>query len=77
MKEKLKTVSIIALLILSIGLILTSCRSNRFCFILPGYNIRSISVIDYRDQCDLNRFTEQFRDADSVFYEKYELPLTR
>lgn len=77
MKEKLKTVLIIALLFISICLIIFGCKTNRFRVIIPGYSIRSISNIDYRDQCDLNRFTEQFREADSVFYEKYELPLTR
>ncbi|MEL7600600.1 MAG: hypothetical protein AAGU18_10960 [Proteiniphilum sp.] len=77
MKEKLKTALIIILLILSTCLILIGCKTNRFRFILPGYSIRSTSVIHYRDNCDLNRFTEQFREADSLFYEKYELPLTR
>ncbi len=77
MKEKLKTALIIILLIISTGLILFGCNTNRYSVILPGYNIRSISVIDYRDQCDYNRFTEEFRKADSIFYEKYEFPLTR
>jgi len=77
MKEKIKTIMIIILLIVSGCLILFGCKTNRYRFILPGYSIRSISVIDYRDQSDLNRFTEDLRMDDSVFYEKYELPLTR
>ena len=79
MKEKLKTVLIILLLVLSTILILISCRTNRFCVILPGYTPRSIPSIeiDYRDKYPYNRFTEQFREADSLFYENCELPLTR
>lgn len=78
MKEKLKTVFIIILLIFSMCLILFGCNANRFCVILPGYSIRSISAIEYRDKCDYNRFTEQFRESDdSIFYDKYKFPLTR
>lgn len=72
MKEKLKTLVIIILLIISLILII-ACRTNMKLIILPGHNPRSISNID----CDYNRFSDQFEIADSMFGEKYKLPLTR
>lgn len=77
MKEKFKTILIIFLLIISTGLIIFIYKTNRFSFILPGYSIRSMSITDYRDRNEPNGFTDHFREADSIFYEKYEFPLTR
>lgn len=77
-KEKLKTILIILLLILSTLLILIGCKTNRFNIILPGYSPRCIQSIEinYRVNNPYNRFSEHSRESDSV-YETYELPLTR
>lgn len=77
MKEKLKTAAIIILLITSLILII-GCRTNRFTIILPGYSPRSISIIHEQLMVkDWSTSIEEQQMADSIFYEKYELPLTR
>lgn len=77
MKEKLKTALIIILLIISLILII-GCRS-KYTLFLPGYSPKSISIIRHdrllAKECD-KQFEEQLL-IDSIFYDRYEFPLTR
>lgn len=74
-KENIKTALIWALLLLSLVLIIAGCNGKKYYLILPGYSPRS-TIITEQEKFE-NRFTEQFREADSLFNEKYDLPLTR
>ena len=78
MKEKLKTIALIILLLLSLILII-GCKAHRYIVICPGHSLRSISIIKSADPMiyDHNTFTEQFERDDSIFSEKYDLPTTR
>lgn len=72
MKEKLKTIAIIILIILSLALII-GCRTKHYTLIMPGHSIRSISIIER----EYEMFSDQFELADSMFNDKYNFPLTR
>lgn len=67
----LKPFAMIILLIISIAFIF-GCKPDRYVVIFPGYSPRSIAITDKE-----NRFSDEFEKADSLFDEKYELPLTR
>lgn len=77
MKEKLKTALIIILLIISLILII-GCRS-KYTLFLPGYSPKSISIIRHdrlmTKGCDKSIQDQLF--IDSIFYDRYEFPLTR
>lgn len=72
MKEKLKTLAIIILLIISLILIIV-CRSYRDILYLHGHNFKNRPIIEN----DCERFSDQFEMADSMFREKHDFPLTR
>lgn len=72
MKEKLKTIAIIVLVIFSLVLII-GCRAKHCTLIMPGHNIRSISIIEK----EYEFHSDHFELADSMFNEKYKFPLTR
>lgn len=65
---------IIILFILSAVLILIGCKTNRFCIILPGHNIRNLSPIELSENFT-NR--NKYSIDDSLFDDMYYLPLTR
>jgi len=68
----LKSVLVI-IVFCSFALTLFGCNTSKFYVIKTGYSLRSISVVNYEDTQNINRFTEQFSEADSVFNEKYKL----
>lgn len=70
-KKNLKHLEMMILLIISIALII-GCKPDRYIVIFPGYSPRSIAITDKE-----NRFSAEFEEADSLFDEEYELPLTR
>lgn len=77
MKEKLKTALIVTLLIISLVLII-GCRS-KYTLFLPGYCPKSISIIrhDRLMAKDRDKYFEEQLLIDSIFYDRYEFPLTR
>ena len=76
MIEKLKTVLIIILLITSLALII-GCRS-KFTIILPGHSPRSLIIRHDRLMAkESDKYHEEQLLFDSIFYDRYNFPLTR
>lgn len=72
MKERIKTIAMIIIVIISLGSTLWCC-SSKYTIVFTERSISSIPVIEK----EYNMFSEQFKIADSIFNVKYNFILTQ